>query len=191
MINGSLWRTRASASAIAQVTDGQDQAQMGAAPVSAASTAPATHTMLPVSQIDDGQIQAPASPTNRPRAPAVTATTTVYQKRGLKASSNPIHVACALNDTLTLTLTNGVLKDRFGRTGYIASNFRFQFDDPPQASAIYTAGFSVCANESLALGGSATWWRCRSGEFYNLYDRWWAEQCEEVGIQVVGLRDCA
>ncbi|KAJ9668670.1 hypothetical protein H2201_001313 [Coniosporium apollinis] len=114
----------------------------------------------------------------------------MYQKRAPRAPPSPIRVACALNDTLALTLTDGVLKDRFGRTGYIASNFQFQFDNPPQAGAIYTAGFSVCANESLALGGSAKWWRCRSGEFYNLYDRWWAEQCEEIGIQVVGLQEC-
>jgi hypothetical protein len=35
-------------------------------------------------------------------------------------------------DALVLTLANGILKDAQGRTGYIASNYQFQFDGPPQ-----------------------------------------------------------
>jgi hypothetical protein len=35
-------------------------------------------------------------------------------------------------DALTLTLASGILKDALGRTGYIASNYQFQFDGPPQ-----------------------------------------------------------
>ncbi|KAK4098032.1 hypothetical protein N658DRAFT_509948 [Parathielavia hyrcaniae] len=81
---------------------------------------------------------------------------------------------------LVLQLADGVLTDSHNRTGYIASNFQFQFDLPPQAGALYTAGFSACANGSLALGGSAVFWQCRSGTFHNLYDRWWAAQCEPV-----------
>ena len=78
---------------------------------------------------------------------------------------------------LTLTLSNSILKDQDGRTGYIASNYQFQFDNPPQAGAIYTAGFSLCGNNSLALGGSAIFYECLSGTFYNLYDRKWAPHC--------------
>ncbi|CAK7209995.1 hypothetical protein SCUCBS95973_000640 [Sporothrix curviconia] len=89
---------------------------------------------------------------------------------------------CGTDGALLLTLANGILTDAKGRTGYIASNYQFQFDDPPQAGAIYTAGFSVCGNDSLALGGSTTWWQCKSGDFYNLYDRNWASQCEAVEI---------
>ncbi|KIH95289.1 hypothetical protein SPBR_03960 [Sporothrix brasiliensis 5110] len=89
---------------------------------------------------------------------------------------------CSSNGALLLTLADGVLTDAKGRTGYIASNYQFQFDGPPQAGAIYTAGFSVCGNESLALGGSTQWWQCKSGNFYNLYDRNWAPQCEAVEI---------
>ncbi|ERS96226.1 hypothetical protein HMPREF1624_07135 [Sporothrix schenckii ATCC 58251] len=89
---------------------------------------------------------------------------------------------CSSNGALLLTLADGVLTDAKGRTGYIASNYQFQFDGPPQAGAIYTAGFSVCGNESLALGGSTQWWQCKSGDFYNLYDRNWAPQCEAVEI---------
>lgn len=66
-------------------------------------------------------------------------------------------------------MKGGALTDPQGRTGYIASNYQFQFDDPPQAGAIYTAGFSVCRNHYLALGGSTDWYKCLSGSFYNLY----------------------
>ncbi|ETI28022.1 hypothetical protein G647_00471 [Cladophialophora carrionii CBS 160.54] len=81
---------------------------------------------------------------------------------------------------LTLTLADSVLVDQAGRTGYIASNYQFQFDSPPQAGAIYTSGFSVCSNYSLALGGSAIWYQCLSGNFYNLYDRNWAPHCVPI-----------
>lgn len=84
-----------------------------------------------------------------------------------------------------MTLNNGVLKDAQDRTGYIASNFQFQFDGPPQAGAIYTAGFSTCGNGSLALGSSTVFYRCLSGSFYNLYDRHWAAQCEPIEIVVL------
>lgn len=86
---------------------------------------------------------------------------------------------------MVVQLADGVLTDDQGRTGYIASNFQFQFDDPPQSGALYTAGFSVCTNGSLALGSSATFWQCASGTFYNLYDRWSAAQCSPVDILVL------
>jgi hypothetical protein len=35
-------------------------------------------------------------------------------------------------DALILTLADGILKDALGRTGYIADNYQFQFDGPPQ-----------------------------------------------------------
>ncbi|KAI9655957.1 MAG: hypothetical protein M1821_005018 [Bathelium mastoideum] len=87
--------------------------------------------------------------------------------------------------TLTLSLNNGVLHDQIGRTGYIASNYQFQFDNPPQAGAIYTAGFSVCGNGSIALGNSAIFYACYSGGFYNLYNTNWAPQCSAIYIQAV------
>lgn len=88
--------------------------------------------------------------------------------------------------TLTITLSGGVLKDDQQRTGYIAANYQFQFDGPPQAGAIYTSGFSVCGNGTLALGGSAIFYQCYSGGFYNLYDRSWAAQCSPIYIEVIG-----
>jgi len=86
---------------------------------------------------------------------------------------------------LELTLSNSGLKDAAGRTGYIASNYQFQFDNPPQAGAIYTSGFSLCSNNTLALGGSAIWYQCLSGDFYNLYDRSWAAQCVPIYIEAL------
>ncbi|OCL03386.1 hypothetical protein AOQ84DRAFT_227453 [Glonium stellatum] len=87
---------------------------------------------------------------------------------------------------LTLKLSNGVLTDQAGRTGYIASNYQFQFDAPPQAGAIYTSGFSVCSNNSVALGSSAIFYQCYTGGFYNLYDRSWAPQCSPIYMVAMG-----
>ncbi|KAF2800700.1 hypothetical protein K505DRAFT_320235 [Melanomma pulvis-pyrius CBS 109.77] len=81
---------------------------------------------------------------------------------------------------LTLTLEGGILKDQAGRTGYIASNYQWQFDNPPQENAISSSGYSYCSNNSLALAGSAIFYQCWSGDFYNLYDRHWAAQCSPV-----------
>lgn len=84
-----------------------------------------------------------------------------------------------------MTLNGGVLKDQAGRTGYIAANDQFQFDDPPQTGAKVTAGFSLCANNTLAVGGSAIWWQCLSGEFYNLYSTKQGNQCNEVYYEAI------
>jgi hypothetical protein len=92
---------------------------------------------------------------------------------------------CGTPGYLTLTLAGGQLTDAEGRTGYIASNYQFQFDKPPQNGAIYTGGFSVCSNGSLALGGSNVFYECLSGGFYNLYSTNWAPQCEPVLIDVL------
>ncbi|KAF1834711.1 hypothetical protein BDW02DRAFT_639155 [Decorospora gaudefroyi] len=83
------------------------------------------------------------------------------------------------------TLEDGILHDQYNRTGSIVANRQFQFDGPPQAGAIYTGGFSVCANNSLAIGDSTRWWRCMSGAFGNLYDQWIGAQCHEIRIQAI------
>lgn len=90
----------------------------------------------------------------------------------------------AADDALACTLSDGILRDPYNRTGSIVANYQFQFDGPPQAGAIYTGGFSVCSNGSLALGPSTRWYRCMSGAFGNLYDRSIGEQCAEVRIVV-------
>jgi hypothetical protein len=93
--------------------------------------------------------------------------------------------ACSSTGILVAALSDGVIKDAQDRTGYIASNYQFQFDAPPQAGAIYTAGFSVCGNGSLMLGDSSVFYKCLSGDFFNLYDRNWAAQCSPVEISVL------
>jgi hypothetical protein len=86
---------------------------------------------------------------------------------------------------LEITLKDGVVMDTKDRTGYIAANHQFQFDDPPQTGAIYTAGWSACGNGSLALGGTTVFHQCLSGDFYNLYDQTTGDQCNEVHINIV------
>lgn len=167
-------------------------------------------TMAPVTVISDGQPQAPAVtaapvsqvPDGQPQASTAKAVSQIFDAQpqaSTTSSSAPAEssasdttlVACRGEGTLELTLTDGVLKDGQGRTGYIASNFQFQFDAPPQSGALYTSGFSLCANGSLALGGSNVFYQCLSGNFYNLYDRYWAAQCSPVTIEALTLQDCA
>jgi len=108
------------------------------------------------------------------------AAVSITEKRDLNKRS------CHAPGSLTVKLANGVLTDASGRTGYIADNYQFQFDGPAQTGAIYTGGFSVCGNGSLALGDSLVFYQCLSGSFYNLYDRSWAAQCEPVIIDTLG-----
>ncbi|KAI8686719.1 hypothetical protein NCS56_00332700 [Fusarium sp. Ph1] len=111
---------------------------------------------------------------------------TIYKSGKSKRDTQPRE--CNGEGVLVMTLKDGVLKDAQGRTGYISDSYQFQFDEPPQSGSIFTAGFSVCSNGTLALGPSAVFWQCQSGDFYNLYDRHWAEQCSpvEFGIMPCG-----
>lgn len=38
----------------------------------------------------------------------------------------------------------------------------------------------MCENKTLALGDSAIFYQCHSGNFYNLYDEDIAEQCSPI-----------
>ncbi|KAI2484539.1 hypothetical protein Ptr902_03479 [Pyrenophora tritici-repentis] len=91
----------------------------------------------------------------------------------------------ASDGDLFCTLEDGILHDQYGRTGAVVANRQFQFDGPPQAGSIYTGGWSVCGNNSLAMGGSTRWWRCMSGAFGNLYDESIGAQCHEIRIQAI------
>lgn len=106
---------------------------------------------------------------------------TVNAKRDLALQKRD----CSGSGLLVATLQDGVLKDSQGRTGYIADNYQFQFDAPPQAGAIVTAGFAVCGNGSLALGPSSVFYQCASGSFSNLYDRSWAAHCGPIHVNVI------
>lgn len=110
---------------------------------------------------------------------------TVVNSTFVKRSLLPRASTCGQSGYLTLSLAGGQLTDALGRTGYIAANYQFQFDAPPQTGALYTGGFSVGANGSLALGSSAVFYECLSGDFYNLYDRSWAAQCSPILIDII------
>ncbi|KAI0442733.1 hypothetical protein F4803DRAFT_353130 [Xylaria telfairii] len=110
---------------------------------------------------------------------------TVAKVANEKRSIPEKRAECGAEGTLVVTLKDGTALDDQGRTGYIASNYQFQFDAPAQAGAIFTSGFSICSGNVMALGSSKTFYQCRSGDFYNLYDRTWAAQCEPVSIIAV------
>lgn len=202
------------ATPITQISDGQIQApmatpitQIGDGQIQAPTTKAATAT--PVSQISDGQIQATsaaktgsavqqigdgqlqASTTLATSTKAAAGMSTGTSSAGYAQLSGAAQ-ACASSGTLKISLENGVLTDSSNRTGYIAANSQFQFDDPPQAGAIYTAGWSLCSNGSLALGGATTFYQCLSGSFYNLYlnNILSAGQCEPVSIEAIQLNSC-
>jgi len=88
-----------------------------------------------------------------------------------------------LDGTLMISLEDGKLTDQAGRTGYIASNYQFQFDSPVQAGARETEGFGLCSNNSMSLMGSTVFYSCLSGDFYNLYSQSTGAQCIPIHIQ--------
>ncbi|KAL9046201.1 MAG: hypothetical protein Q9214_000906 [Letrouitia sp. 1 TL-2023] len=87
--------------------------------------------------------------------------------------------------TPIITLKDGVLKDQQNRQGEIVANHQFQFDNPIQQDSIYLDGFSICANGSLAVGNSAIFYQCISGDFANLYNTGDAAQCDPVYIDTI------
>ncbi|KAF2809421.1 uncharacterized protein BDZ99DRAFT_476849 [Mytilinidion resinicola] len=105
---------------------------------------------------------------------------------GVKEASSQI-----LASAVTVTLADGVLHDSLNRIGAIVANHQFQFDGPPQAGSIYTGGWSACANDSLALGGSAIFYACTSGTFRNLYDETQGAQCSPINIIIVPVDKAA
>ncbi|KAE8454674.1 hypothetical protein EG329_000297 [Mollisiaceae sp. DMI_Dod_QoI] len=102
---------------------------------------------------------------------------------------------CGKSGYLTVSLSGGILTDAQNRQGYIASNSQFQFNTPVQENAIYTGGFSVCSNGSLALGGSSVFWECLTtggpgiGTYYNLYSASTGAQCQPILIDIIPCSD--
>ena len=90
-----------------------------------------------------------------------------------------------------MNLKGGVLTDGKGRIGSIVANRQFQFDGPPpQAGAIYAAGWSLTSEGNLAIGDQDVFYQCLSGDFYNLYDKTQGEQCHKVYLQAIDLVAC-
>ena len=83
------------------------------------------------------------------------------------------------------TLKGGVLTDQCERTGEIVANAQFQYDLHLQNNAINTGGFSICGNGTLAIAGSAVFYHCLSGSFYNLYDASLGAQCSPVFLEII------
>lgn len=166
--------TATTASVINQIGDGQIQHQTGTASV--------------INQIGDGQIQ-------HQNATATVAQISDGQLQATATAAanddSAIPVACLTKDSLTMTLKNTVLTDGLGRIGAIVANRQFQFDGPPpQAGSIFAAGWSITDDGLLALGDSAVFFQCKSGDFYNLYDDNVAAQCEPVHLSVIELIEC-
>ena len=176
-------------------------------PVASASASASKAKRNVISQIGDGQIQATAvSKVTTTLAPTTSkaATTSAKASSSSKASSSktsssckasatlsPADTSCKNSGTLSLTLEDGVLTDNKGRIGSIVANRQFQFDGPPpQAGAIYAAGWSITEDGNLALGDQDVFYQCLSGNFYNLYDESIAEQCSPIHLEVVDLVDC-
>ncbi|KAL8994933.1 MAG: hypothetical protein Q9169_005234 [Polycauliona sp. 2 TL-2023] len=123
----------------------------------------------------------------------------------LKKRQQNVRTICG--STPIVTLEGGVLKDQQDRTGNIVANTQFQFDAPLQEDALFTSGFSVCENNTLAYPGSAIFYQCLSGNpeapeddsklFNNLYTQpqgptgGEADQCDQIYIEVIGCEPSA
>ncbi|KAK5958907.1 uncharacterized protein PWA37_004454 [Arxiozyma heterogenica] len=203
--DGQIQAAKTTMAAVSQIGDGQIQAakttmaavsQIGDGQIQAAKT-----TKAAVSQIGDGQIQAAkttkaaASQIGDGQVQAATKSAAAQIGDGQVTSgksTDPVTaVSCKVDGTLSMTLKDGILTDSRGRIGSIVANRQFQFDGPPpQAGAIYAAGWSITPEGNLALGNNDVFYQCLSGDFYNLYDEHIAEQCSPVYLQAVDLVSC-
>ena len=82
-------------------------------------------------------------------------------------------------------LSNGMLTDEDGRTGYIADDHSLEFNFQPLAGFIYDAGFYICVNGSLGFGRSALWNSCDRGGSFNLYSSEVVSNCSLVYLQTL------
>ena len=112
--------------------------------------------------------------------------------REASSSGNPVtNVSSKVDATLEMSIKDGILTDDKGRVGSIVANRQFQFDGPPpQAGALYAAGWSITPDGNLALGDQDVFYQCLSGDFYNLYDESIAAQCHPVYLQAIDLVSC-
>jgi hypothetical protein len=117
-----------------QISDGQVQAPLKPAPIPLPAPKPTSGPFAPlapdapgrISQIGDGQIQAP---TGKPaRVVSGPAPKGAAPKGGMDNMAMRKRAAnfCAGGKPVKMKLTDGVLKDSTGRTGYVADNRQFQ-----------------------------------------------------------------
>jgi hypothetical protein len=190
--DGQVQAAKSTAAAVSQITDGQVQAAKStaaaASQISDGQVQATTSTKAAASQITDGQIQASKTTSGASQV----SDGQVQATAEVKDANDPVDVvSCNNNSTLSMSLSKGILTDRKGRIGSIVANRQFQFDGPPpQAGAIYAAGWSITPEGNLALGDQDTFYQCLSGDFYNLYDKHIGSQCHEVYLQAIYLIDC-
>ena len=190
--DGQVQAAKSTAATVSQITDGQVQAAKStaaaASQISDGQVQATTSTKAAASQITDGQIQASKTTSGASQV----SDGQVQATAEAKDANDPVDVvSCNNNSTLSMSLSKGILTDRKGRIGSIVANRQFQFDGPPpQAGAIYAAGWSITPEGNLALGDQDTFYQCLSGDFYNLYDKHIGSQCHEVYLQAIDLIDC-
>lgn len=190
--DGQVQAAKSTAAAASQISDGQVQAAKStaaaASQISDGQVQATTSTKAAASQITDGQIQASKTTSGASQV----SDGQVQATAEVKDANDPVDVvSCNNNSTLSMSLSKGILTDRKGRIGSIVANRQFQFDGPPpQAGAIYAAGWSITPEGNLALGDQDTFYQCLSGDFYNLYDKHIGSQCHEVYLKAIDLIDC-
>ena len=209
--DGQVQQQTAAPDVVNQISDGQVQQQTAAPDVAnqisdgqvQQQTDAPTPTVDAVSQISDGQIQ------------QATETVAGQIEDGQVQSGGETVGVCVKQDSLLLTLKDGILSDTNGRIGSIVANRQFQFDGPPpQAGAIYANGWCAVPSDykedsdtkekadnqdkekresdqlKLALGKQTTFYKCLSGSFYNLYDESIGGQCSEVELVLLEAVKC-
>ena len=76
-----------------------------------------------------------------------------------------VETHCIRPRSLKMSLQNGLLVDHHSGIGSIVANRKFQFDGPPaQAGAIYTASWSLCSDNLIALGPQRQFYACATGK---------------------------
>ena len=96
---------------------------------------------------------------------------------------------CDVNGVILHFDGNGLLRDQLSRIGYIADNFQFQFDLPVQSGGYGEKEFGEYKDPKtgdvfLTWRGSPDFYKCRSGNFHNLYSQSIGAQCEVTRIMV-------
>ncbi|ODV73177.1 uncharacterized protein CYBJADRAFT_190209 [Cyberlindnera jadinii NRRL Y-1542] len=165
-------------------------------PVESQSSTSDSTTTLAKRDISDGQVQATTTSSSTTKESKTSTDSSEESKTSSDAAEESSElditaVSCKTDGTLQMSLEDSILYDSHGRVGSIVANRQFQFDGPPpQAGAIYAAGWSITDDGYLALGDSDIFYQCLSGTFYNLYDESIGGQCTQIRLEIVRLIDC-
>lgn len=173
-----------------QISDGQVQAKKTKTTGSASATTSGS-SVKTTSTDDESSTGSSATTTAFSSSSASNTTSTSTTESETAESSVVPSVACYNTGDLAMTLKDSILRDAKGRIGSIVANQQFQFDGPPpQAGAIYAAGWSVTPDGNLAIGDNDVFWQCLSGDFYNLYDENIGSLCYRAHLKIIDLTNC-